>query len=170
MSATVRLVGLFKDASCSKACEQCGTAFYRDKRNTWAYWNRARFCSRDCFGAFDAARKIAARPERGIAFRQWYPEGEGCWEWQGAIDGDGYGIFTYAGKTYRAAREALTLDGRPPDNKMACHHCDNPRCVRPDHLFVGTNQDNMRDMVAKGRNPDRFGEKNPNWRGGRRAR
>lgn len=159
-------VDTHKDYSCSKECAQCGEPFFRDKRNTWAYWERARFCSRECFGAYDAARKIAARPSRKEAFEKWFHKGTGCWNWRGATDRDGYGIFSYARKTARAARVALELDGRDPGGNFACHHCDNPSCVRPAHLFVGSNTDNMRDMVAKGRNPDRLGEKNPNWRGG----
>jgi len=157
----------FADLSASKACANCGATFYRDRRNTWAYWGKAKFCSRECAGAKIASDKVARRPAREVAFRKWFATGGGCWEWQGAVDRDGYGIFSYAGKTSRAARVSLEFDGRPLSGaEMACHRCDNPRCVRPDHLFAGTNQDNMQDMVRKGRNPDRFGPNNPNWRGG----
>jgi len=55
------------------------------------------------------------------------------------------GVLTYA------PRIALELDGRPPGDLHACHHCDVPACVNPGHLFVGTRSDNMRDMHAKGR-------------------
>jgi hypothetical protein len=150
----------------TKNCGHCGGEFARDKRNTYAYWARAKYCSRSCAGAAIAAAKIAARLPRETDFLKWFTPGDGCWEWQGAIDRDGYGIFSYAGKTSRAAREALAFDGRDPGNGFACHHCDNPRCVRPSHLFVGTNRDNMQDMVQKGRNPNRFGPNNPNWKGG----
>lgn len=157
----------FADKTNSKLCAHCGATFYRDKRNTYAHWGRAKFCSRNCAGAAIGAAKVTVRPSREDAFAKWFSAGEGCWEWQGATDRDGYGIFTYAGETHRAGRIALELDGRKPGSgEMACHHCDNPRCVRPDHLFVGSNQDNMQDMVRKGRNPDRFGPNNPNWRGG----
>ena len=158
------------DHACSKRCEQCDGVFHRDKRCTWRHWEKARFCSRECFGAFEAARKLANRPSKSEAFQKWFDKTDGCWVWNGATDGDGYGCFSYAGKSYRAHRIALELDGRPPGEMFACHHCDNPSCVNPDHLFVGTNKDNMVDMVAKGRNPDRFGPKNPNWRGGRRPK
>ncbi|TCM21521.1 HNH endonuclease [Novosphingobium sp. PhB165] len=160
----------FKDMSCSKRCENCGNPFYRDKRNTRAYWQKAKFCSRECFGAFDARRKVDTRLPFEQDFLRWFSKGDGCWEWIGAIDRDGYGIFSYAGKTYRAHRIAMQLDGRDPGDMMACHHCDNPVCVRPDHLFAGTNADNMQDMVAKGRNPNRFGANNPNFKHGRTAR
>lgn len=158
-----------RDQSCSKICDNCGAIFFRDKRNTWAYWNRAKFCSRTCFGAFDARRKVAARVPFAEDFAKWFSTGDGCWEWTGATDRDGYGVFNYAGKSHRANRVALLLDGRDPGEKFACHSCDNPRCVRPSHLFIGTNQDNMQDMVAKGRNPDRFGANNPNFKHGRKA-
>lgn len=162
---------VFLDTTQSKSCAHCGMTFYRDKRNTWAHWNRAKYCGRVCAGAAIAAAKLEKRPPLAEAFAKWFTPSGGCWEWQGAIDRDGYGIFSYAGKTARAARMALSLSGRPlASGEFACHHCDNPRCVRPDHLFVGTNTDNMRDMVAKGRNPDRWGENNPNYRHGQTAK
>lgn len=160
----------FSDPECPRQCQNCDATFYRDKRNTWAYWRKAKFCSRECFGAFDARRKVGARPPLEVAFQKWFEKGDGCWEWTGGTDGGGYGMFNYAGVSYRATRISLMLDGRDPGEKMACHHCDNPPCVRPDHLFVGTNADNMQDMVAKGRNPNRFGANNPNFKHGRTAK
>lgn len=139
------------DTECSKQCDHCGATYYRDKRNTWKYWRKARFCSRNCFGAFDAARKIRERLPKEQDFTRWFSKSQGCWEWQGALDKDGYGIFSYAGKVQRAARFALALDGRDPKRKFACHTCDNPSCVNPSHLFVGSHEENMADMVAKGR-------------------
>lgn len=166
MAKTVRLIG-----ESQKACSHCGKMFERDKRNTWAYWERAKYCGRNCAGAAIAAAKLAARLPMEQDFQKWFDRTDGCWLWRAAIDRDGYGIFSYAGKTRRAARYALELDGRTlGPGEMACHHCDNPQCVRPGHLFAGTNQDNMQDMVRKGRNPDRFGENNPNWKHGRKAR
>lgn len=151
----------------SKHCVRCGEEFFRDTRNTWAYWERAKYCSRACAGADIAAKKIAGRPPINAAFEQWFVRNGDCWNWRGAVDKDGYGIFTYAGKTYRAARFAIEFDGRElGPGQFACHHCDNPQCVRPDHLFVGTNADNMQDMVRKGRNPNREGKNNPNYRHG----
>jgi hypothetical protein len=79
-----------------------------------------------------------------------------CWLWQGAINQGGYGQFSfyYDGKkrTIAAHRLAVMLDrGSIPDGLVCCHKCDNPRCVRPDHIFLGTHGDNARDAASKGR-------------------
>lgn len=82
----------------------------------------------------------------------WHDKPDGCWEWKGARDKDGYGIFTYEAKTYRAAIMALVLLGveRKP-GRYACHTCDNPSCVRPDHLYFGSPSDNVADAMQRGR-------------------
>ena len=85
---------------------------------------------------------------------------DGCWEWQGYKDADGYGVFGYAPKPnvwqpIQAHRASVIFSGHEPAGKIVCHHCDNPRCVRPDHLFLGTHQANRDDCVNK----DRAGSK-----------
>jgi hypothetical protein len=75
-----------------------------------------------------------------------------CWEWQGAIDSNGYGAFKIEGKKRNTHRIAFDLCFGPiPDGKLICHHCDNRKCVNPVHLFIGTQVDNMQDCSRKGR-------------------
>lgn len=75
----------------------------------------------------------------------------GCWEWDGATTGHGYGIVRHDGQAQLAHRAAYELWVGPiPENTAVCHHCDNPLCCRPDHLFLGTKADNNRDAMQKG--------------------
>lgn len=83
----------------------------------------------------------------------------GCWEWQGCRHRQDdarqlpYAQSSYRGQSVRVHRKVLELKlGRLLDRTMhACHSCDNPPCINPDHLFEASNTDNQRDMVAKGR-------------------
>ena len=82
-----------------------------------------------------------------------------CWVWRG-VSGNGYGQFWNNGKNVGAHRFAYSLANGPiPNGLFVCHHCDNPKCVRPSHLFLGTNSDNIVDSVVKGRWTDNRGEK-----------
>jgi len=135
-----------------KPCEYCGVVFGKDPRNTWKYWEKARFCSSKCFGLAEASRKTATRPPIAKAFALKVAKACGCWEWTGLKDKDGYGLFPYARKLHRASKIALELDGRAvPSGMYACHTCDNPGCVRPDHLYPGTPTQNVADMISRGR-------------------
>lgn len=75
----------------------------------------------------------------------------GCDEWQGWLDKDGYGFMCFRGVKQRAHRLAWFFEHGEWPSEQVLHHCDNPSCVRPDHLFVGTQAVNMADMRAKGR-------------------
>lgn len=76
---------------------------------------------------------------------------EGCWLWTGSRFRSGYGQFQYDGRPHSAHRIAwLLTHGKLPGQRVL-HHCDVRSCVRPDHLFLGTDADNMRDMAQKAR-------------------
>lgn len=100
---------------------------------------------------------------------------ESCWLWIGQIDNRGYGALGEKGKNLKAHRVSWEIyRGEIPRGLVICHDCpsgDNPRCVNPDHLFIGTQADNTKDMDRKGRrgttkgykyNVDWSGEKNGN--------
>lgn len=88
----------------------------------------------------------------------------GCWEWARSLNGSGYGTYYNKGKKDGAHREYYRrYRGEIPPGMFVCHKCDNKKCVNPDHLFLGTNSDNIRDMVAKGKfvGWDKRGENGP---------
>lgn len=79
-----------------------------------------------------------------------------CWIWNGARGNFGYGMVMYRGKLMRLNRLFYALaTGELPGDLFACHHCDNPPCCNPDHLFAGTSLDNAQDMISKGRGSGR---------------
>jgi len=83
----------------------------------------------------------------------------GCWQWRAHTDKDGYGVLPGDSKNTRAHRLSYELHkGQIQDGFVICHHCDNPGCVNPDHLFIGTTKDNAQDALQKGR--AYVGEKN----------
>lgn len=99
--------------------------------------------------------------------------GDACWEWAGGREKSGYGHmyvrdwYDESGRRHfvwaKAHRRAWELTYGPiPDGLVVCHRCDNPPCVRPDHLFLGTGADNAQDCVIKGRLNSRRGLRNPN--------
>lgn len=137
-------------------CLTCGTHF--TVRQSAADKGEGRYCSPSCYREGQRGERVP------LADRFWAkvnkdgptpphrPELGACWVWTGSSQPRGYGTVNIGGKNELAHRIAYRLEhGTVPARKHVLHACDNPPCVRPAHLFIGTQTDNNRDAWAKGR-------------------
>jgi hypothetical protein len=134
------------DGSTERICPVCRAVFTASYRS-----DPKRFCSPQC--GIKGRRSYRHTREQSIAaFWAKVTKTDGCWTRSGASNGQGYSIATLDGQRIYAHRLSYILHfGGIPDGLDVLHKCDNPPCVRPDHLFAGTHRDNMTDMVAKNR-------------------
>lgn len=86
---------------------------------------------------------------------------DGCWYWTGKCTPRGYGVIEIDKRAKLVHRVMYRQYISDPGDLSVCHKCDNPCCVNPNHLFLGTHTDNMQDMVKKGRRRPTTGEDNP---------
>jgi hypothetical protein len=127
-------------------CKHCGTM----RRLRTCDAPKYRFCSRKCRTAWIAAET----PKRFWSLVEKTGHPRGCWIYTGRLNvaRNGYGYFDDRRRTTSAHRYAWQLtQGDIPHGLDVCHTCDNPPCVNPDHLFLGTQKDNAQDMKQKGR-------------------
>lgn len=97
--------------------------------------------------------KPALPPEVRFSNKYEINEVTDCWEWTASTNNIGYGMFRWETGIMRTAHRVSyeLFKGMIPKGKIVCHTCDNPKCVNPDHLWIGTNKDNYEDMKRKGR-------------------
>jgi hypothetical protein len=136
-----------------RLCQCCGKPFYKNKNMNHTYFSKQRTCSSSC-GALKLPKNEYFKSKLDFIHSNIIKTESGCFEYQGYILNTGYGSI----KIYRKATLVHRFIweyhyGKIKNNLFVCHHCDNPKCINPDHLFLGTNSDNMIDMWNKGRGP-----------------
>jgi hypothetical protein len=133
-------------------CQQCGSEITRppclaDRGN-----GQNRFCSRGCFDAYVASpSRFWERVDLNGPVPAHVPHLGPCAVWLGKLSSRGYGSYSVNGRSTGAHRAAWFLAEGELPTRWVLHACDNPRCVRRDHLFLGDQADNMLDMKLKGR-------------------
>lgn len=142
-----------------KRCETCGVKLKRRRRDSNRQWEERTYCSVACSN--DGKKD---EPTHLRFWRHAYiSDGNRCWIWGGVKDQYGYGRIAYRTQSLKAHRVAFEMRHGPiPDDMVICHSCDNPSCVNPNHLFVGSQSENMQDASRKGRlNPKSLGNLRP---------
>lgn len=139
----------------TKKCQCCGKELVNSACLSQRQFEARKFCSRACSGKASTSTPVDR-------FLEKVKQTEGCWIWSGSKNKKNYGTFFLDGRAQKAHRVSYSLFVGPiADDLFILHRCDNPPCVNPAHLSTGTPQDNMDDMVSKGRSCIRRGEDNP---------
>lgn len=134
-----------------RKCLTCKKDFFEKKSDSNDQWENRKYCSAKCNNASEERKTdIFTRLEK------FQIKKDSCWGWSGSKDGKGYGILSSRNgrgfspeKAHRVSYEKE--NGKIPEGLNICHKCDNPECTNPDHLFAGTQKQNMMDCSAKNR-------------------
>lgn len=136
------------DQRLQKRCEYCNASYLRTNHRFLSQ----RFCTRAC-------ARASARKDPATQFWKRVHKTDTCWLWTGPVRGFGYGSISVQRRTVSVHRFSWQLHFGPiPAGLQVCHRCDVPSCVNPAHLFLGTQRDNLSDMVRKGRQLSVSGE------------
>lgn len=135
-----------------KSCPLCGTHFIKRVRESADQWEARKYCSTSCSARSRTIVPLHVRFWQKVEKRG----GNKCWIWTGARDNHGYGKIGVGGGPNRVNLKAHRLSyemrfGLIQGQNVICHTCDNPSCVNPNHLFEGSQKDNVKDAVRKGR-------------------
>lgn len=156
------MAGTQKRRAAKTTCQQCGKHFFTIITTI----SKRKYCSQTCSGRARSINTLVNTKKRFMSRTQLLPNG--CWYWLGAKKG-AYGTIGIGRQRFLAHRISCVLfkDFDINSPLFICHHCDNPTCVNPEHLFPGTPSDNIKDAYNKGRIvprnfPHYIGQENPN--------
>ena len=145
---------VLKPSQVERACNICGKLYIARKCHLAKGVGKT--CSYQCGRALgrEALRK-AQQSDEGYFWSRVDTSGgpDACWPFIGTKNACGYGTLSYQSRVYRAHRLALILSDSDKPDLQALHHCDNPPCCNPKHLYWGTRSDNMKDAWKRGRQP-----------------
>jgi hypothetical protein len=144
----------------SKVCPCCLERFFKKDDKYDGYWEKKTHCSPKC-SVLKLPEEEYKQQKLQYILSKIITTESGCMEWQNNCYPNGYGRLTFFGKAQSVHRVVWKIiKGSIPKGFQVLHHCDNPPCCNIDHLFLGTNQDNMDDKVKKGRHSHKITEQN----------
>src|SRR6266853_2023399 len=141
----------------TKVCKYCNKVFTKDVDLSYKLWASRFLCSKICrtnylTGRTHKIHKLSISVYDRLMRYIDKNNSTGCWEWLGALSSRGYAKINVRDNNKLASRVMWSeINGKIPEGLFVCHSCDNPKCINPNHLWLGTAYDNVMDMYKKGR-------------------